>query len=101
MSTSLPQFDGADYRPDDHPRLSTQYRRIWEYMADGDWYSLSDIAYYTGAPEASVSAQLRHMRKARFGANIVERERFPAGGYLYRLIPTETGQELVNRTATR
>jgi len=42
-------------------------------MSDGDWRTLSEIGEATGDPVASVSAQLRHLRKRRFGAYIVDK----------------------------
>ena len=82
------RFDGADYTPTrDDPRLTSQYKRIWAFMLDGNWHSLSDIAEDTGDPEASVSAQLRHMRKERFGKHTIEREHEGGGLYYYRLVP--------------
>ncbi len=42
-------------------------------MRDGKWRTLDEIATFTGDPHASVSAQLRHLRKARFGGHKVEK----------------------------
>jgi len=36
-------------------------------MIDGTWRSLSDIREALGYPEASISAQLRHLKKGKFG----------------------------------
>jgi len=81
------QFDGADYQPlRDDPRLNTQYKRIFRLMRDGVARTLSEIAKDTGDPEASVSAQLRHMRKERFGWHFVKREYLGNGLYSYALI---------------
>ena len=81
------QFDGADYQPlRDDPRLNTQYKRIFRLMRDGVARTLSQIAKDTGDPEASVSAQLRHMRKERFGWHFVKREYLGNGLYSYALI---------------
>lgn len=98
----VPQFAGADYRPGDHPRLSSQYQRIWRLMSDRHWRTLDQIAEVTGDPVTSVSAQLRHMRKLDFGLNTVEKRRVtPNGLYEYRLIPTWSGSQLVERMASR
>jgi hypothetical protein len=79
-------FNGADYVPArDNPRLSSQYQRIFDLMQDGEWRTLADISGATGDPPASVSAQLRHMRKPRFGAHNVEREHRGHGLYAYRV----------------
>jgi hypothetical protein len=39
----------------------------------GAWLTLSEIAGLTEIGEASVSAQLRHLRKRRFGRHLVEK----------------------------
>lgn len=79
-------FDGADYIPDrDNARLSTQYVAIFEYMQDGIGRTLGEIVDATGYPQASISAQLRHMRKKRFGGHSVLREYLGGGLYSYSL----------------
>ena len=85
-TTNSIRFNGADYAPDrDNARLSTQLQDIVDLMRDGDWRSLPDIAVETGHPEASISAQLRHLRKPRFGAHTVDRRYVGHGLYEYRL----------------
>ena len=85
------RFNGADYNPDrDDIRLTGQLRRIWEIVIDGRWYTLKDISIRTGDPEPSISAQLRHLRKPRFGGYIVEREYIANGLYKYRVLARET-----------
>lgn len=83
------RFDGPEYQPvRDNPRLSTQLMRIFALMQDGAWRSLAEIEQATGDPAASISAQLRHLRKPRFGLHIVDRRLRDgsAGGlYEYRL----------------
>ena len=67
-------FNGPEYSPGyDKARLTGQIKRVWTLMKDGQWRTLREIARTTGDPEASVSAQLRHLRKARFGSFIVNR----------------------------
>lgn len=68
------RFNGPEYRPSDNPRLGAQITRVHGVMIDGLWRTLSEIAAATGDPEASVSAQLRHLRKERFGSYLVERQ---------------------------
>ena len=81
------RFDGSDYQPPrDNPRLSRQYIRVFELMKDARWRRLKVIADTTGDPEASVSAQLRHMRKPRFGSHTIEKRHKGEGLYEYRLI---------------
>jgi hypothetical protein len=79
-------FDGADYIPArDNPRLSYQFERIRNLMLDGEWRSLPEIEAATGDPPASISAQLRHLRKARFGGYTVDKRYDGDGLYRYRV----------------
>jgi alkylated DNA nucleotide flippase Atl1 len=87
VPTPLPRFDGAAYdHAVDHPRLSGQLLRVFDHMRDGRWQTLQQIADATGDPPASVSAQLRHLRKARFGAFVVTRRRRSAGLHEYQVL---------------
>jgi len=87
-------YAGADYSPSkDNKRLTTQLNRIYECMKDGKWRTLSEIAYITDAPESSVSAQLRNLRKERFGGHTVERKsrgQREKGLFEYQLILNNT-----------
>jgi hypothetical protein len=86
------RFDGANYNQTrDDARLTGQILRVWECMSDGRWRTLKDIAQETGDPEASVSAQLRHLRKPRFGGHTVEREYIKDGLYKYKLEVSKCG----------
>lgn len=76
-----PHFDGATYTLADRPRLAAQYIRVWHLMRDGKWRTLDEISAATGAPEASVSARLRDMRKPRFGENTIERRHIARGSH--------------------
>jgi hypothetical protein len=68
------RFDGPEYTPEfDKERLTGQCKRIFDLMADQDWRTLAEIETATGDPAASISAQLRHLRKERFGAHTVNR----------------------------
>ena len=81
------RFDGSDYIPSrDNGRLSGQLLRVWECMKDEQWRTLREISNITGDPEASISAQLRHLRKPRFGSHDVEKEYISNGLYKYRLL---------------
>ena len=79
-------FSGADYRaPRDQARLSTQLERVKDAMIDGQWRSLEQIADLAQAPQTSVSAQLRNLRKPEFGSWLVDRRHIDRGLYEYRL----------------
>lgn len=88
-----PRFNGSDYvRERDDVRLKGQLLRVWNCMCDGKWRTLSEIARFTGDPESSVSAQLRHLRKERFGAHTVEKEYREFGLFVYRLIQNDSSE---------
>jgi hypothetical protein len=85
---SGPLFAGAEYNPArDDQRLLRQMGRVFDVMADGNWHALAEIAERTGDPPASVSAQLRHLRKPQHGSWIIERRSsgVSAALFLYRL----------------
>lgn len=84
--SSALRFNGPEYKPvRDEQRLSSQFWTILDLMSDGCWRTLKEIAEITGYPEASVSAQLRHARKSRFGSHSVEREHVTRGLFRYRV----------------
>ena len=84
------KFDGPEYVPKyDQKRLTGQIKRVYDLMKDGRWRTLTEIATETKDPEASVSAQLRHLRKPRFGSHIVDKRSRgdrSLGLYEYQLI---------------
>jgi hypothetical protein len=70
------KFHGSDYKPElDEIRLTGQILRIYRVMEDGRWRSLREIAYKTLDGEASISAQLRNLRKPVHGSHTVLRRR--------------------------
>ena len=92
-------FDGPAYSKEaDRDRLQGQILRVFYVMQDGQWRTLEEIraaielAHGHHDPEASISAQLRHLRKPKFGGYKVDkRHRGDAarGLYEYRLeVPT-------------
>jgi len=91
MSTCRePHFNGPAYQPElDFQRLQGQIRRVWDAMKDTRWRTLSEIASVTGDPEASISAQLRHLRKERFGSHTVNRRARgrSTGLHEYQVVP--------------
>lgn len=80
------QFDGETYdEARDGPRLNRQAQLVFDVVKDGRWRTLHAIAEQTGEPEASVSARLRDLRKARFGGHSVDRRYIAQGVWEYRL----------------
>ena len=93
---TLAQFDGSTFVQDrDGCRLSAQLHRVKELMRDGEWRTLEQIALECSAPQASVSARLRDLRKAKFGGWQVERQYVERGLFMYRAIPTFKQMELL------
>ncbi len=95
MNTQLgifdkPRFNGPDYIPElDDKRLTGQIKRIYTLMSDGSWRTLREIEIATLDPQASISAQLRHLRKERFGGHTVNKRRRgdeSKGIYEYQLL---------------
>lgn len=81
------RFEGPPDNAQDCERLCGQIKRIYELMRDECWRSLAEIERETGDPQASVSAQLRHLRKHRFGAHQIEkRRRDGLGTWEYKLL---------------
>ena len=80
-------FEGDDYNHErDSDRLTGQLLRIFEVVKDSRWRTLKEIALLTKDPEASISAQLRHLRKPRFGSHEVEKQYVDRGLYKYRVL---------------
>lgn len=78
-------FNGPDLQEEDHLRLKTQIDTIKELMIDGEARTLRRIEQLTGYPPASISAQLRNLRKARFGNHTINRRHIGSGLYLYQM----------------
>ena len=81
-------FDGETYEPaKDKARLTAQYKQVFDTMLDGKFRSLAELEALTKAPQASISARLRDMRKERNGSHTVVRRRAEDGTYYkYQLI---------------
>jgi len=79
-------FDGQTFsQPRDGDRLHAQLSRVRDVMRDGQWRTLASISEVVGAPEASVSARLRDLRKARHGSHTVARRYVERGLWEYRV----------------
>lgn len=71
-----PDYDGSNYiRELDKVRLAGQMKSIFLVMKDAEWRTLNEIAGITCFGEASISAQLRNLRKEKFGSHIVDKRR--------------------------
>lgn len=87
----LAHFNGSSYCPElDHSRLANQHEIIKDIMLDEHWRTLSEIENMTGFPQSSISAQLRHLKKNRFGGFRLEKQRRgdrSKGLFEYRVLP--------------
>lgn len=73
----------------DGKRIATQMKNIFDLMKDGVWRSLNEISTKTNYSTASISAQLRHLRKKKFGGYEIQKQRSgnPENGlFVYRLL---------------
>ena len=90
MSAAEVRFDGPDIEALDVERLKGQLHHVQRLLLRGGWYSLRELATYAGGSEASVSARIRDLRKDRFGALTIDRQRRgPDGLWEYRLVPPD------------
>ncbi len=71
MEIGIPSPGG----PEDPTQLGTIRDLMLAVAARGVWLTLTEIAEPTEFGEASISAQLRHLRKARHGHYRVEKRR--------------------------
>lgn len=81
-------FDGDSYEPElDFERLSTLLERVHATMRDGQWHTLAGLVRNCGGSEASVSARLRDLRKARHGYHDIRKRRVEGhpGLFEYRM----------------
>jgi hypothetical protein len=92
------RFNGPVYVPKlDQKRLALQIERVFAVMATMKWRTLREIESLTGDPPASISAQLRHLRKERNGSYRVEKQRRgneKSGLWEYQLRPPRRGVEI-------
>jgi hypothetical protein len=70
------EFKGSDFIKEvDGNRLEKQITVITRLMKDGMWRTLQEIESKLGYPQASISAQLRNLRKESFGGHTVDKKR--------------------------
>ena len=83
------RYEGAVDPIVDFDRLQGQTRKIFNLMSDGIFRTLAEIEAITGYPQASISAQLRHLKKLRFGGHTInKRRKYEVRGlWEYQLVP--------------
>ena len=79
-------FDGPGLVPAlDDERLDTQLARVYHALKNSGWWTLADLAKYSGGSEAGVSARIRDLRKPRFGGYSIARRRRTDTLWEYRM----------------
>lgn len=75
-------FDGDTYDPRlDHSKFKGLLLEVYRVMSDGRWRQLNEIQAEANATlgeyrsESSIAARLRDLRKAKYGAFDIQRER--------------------------
>ena len=82
---------GPAYIPDrDEGRLKAQLYAIWNYIKDQHWFTLAEIEGELGYPQASISAQIRHLRKPKFGGHRIIKKYIDSGLWMYALHDNHT-----------
>ena len=77
----------------DGPRLKGQLERVRQFMSDGRWHDLEEIARSTSTSMLSVSARVRDLRKPQFGGYVLEVKRVGNSGlWFYRVTGREQPQ---------
>jgi hypothetical protein len=85
-------FSGSDYVPKhDQKRLTGQIERVYLLLCGSGWLTLSEMEKALNDlhpehhhPQASISAQIRNLRKIQFGSHEIEkRPRGDRGNGLY------------------
>ena len=90
---------GPAYEPNlDRDRILKQHEALRDYFLShgwGKWRTLEELHEITGYPQASISAQLRHLRKEKFGSFIVlKRRREEQGLWEYQVQHPKPSQEI-------
>ena len=85
----LVSFDGADIDQErDDARLKQQINIIRKRMENAGWLTVQQLSQELGYPATSVSAQIRNLRKDKFGGRYVERRYQGNGLYEFKLHPS-------------
>lgn len=87
-----PEFGGATYDPmKDAQRLRDQLGKVRSAMLGAGWCRLKWLSEQTKAPEASVSARIRDLRKPKYGGYTIDRRRVPGRESLYEYRIVQNG----------
>lgn len=86
MNQIVIDFAGETYvRERDGARLTRQLDIVKAQLLDGLWHTLHELSEKTGAPEASISARIRDLKKAAHGGYTIDRVYVMRGLFRYRM----------------
>lgn len=82
------EFHGKTFKADrDGERLTKQALRVWKFMSDGAWHTLSEISAACECPPQSASARLRDFRKPIYNLGVrVDHDFVARGVWRYRVV---------------
>lgn len=86
LTPQTARFYGPELSQADVDRLTDQMKAIYSVIRDGHWRTLREIGDATGFGEASISAQLRNMRKPEHGSLRIDKQNRGGGLWAYRLV---------------
>lgn len=78
------RFDGPGLTVQDEVALTKSLQKAYDYLADGQWHLLSEMADALGITEQGASARCRDLRKPRNGGHDVVKERVPGAARVWR-----------------
>ncbi len=67
-------------------KLTGDLKRVFDILSKGGAHLVSDIARDLNLPACSVSAQIRHLRKPKFGGFTVKRISLTKGLSAYQMV---------------
>lgn len=87
LPSNFPSFDGSTFSQErDGSRLASQLADVRHALSRFEWWTLEDLAFETGHPQASISARIRDLRKPKFGGHTVNRRYRERGLWEYSLV---------------
>lgn len=86
----MPDFDGKTFSPElDGDRLANWREKVFDFLSDHEWHTLSEIREGVGAgPDVAIPQRIYDLRKESNGNWEIESKRLPgrekSGVWLYR-----------------
>jgi hypothetical protein len=71
--------------------------KLLSVVKDGKWRTIKQLSDATGNIPTAASANMRNLRKAKYGGYIIERRHLGNGLYEYRMALDEDGNPLTSK----